>query len=270
MGRRRRSALARFSLFSFQDIITCLMGIMLLLTLLIAMQIVEQPARSSAELAANRQQLSATVAALKQQIAALREQADGNRQMLSSGVLASPQLLAPKVTEAATARATAVAELRQLQAAAAAETTAAVAAVALAREQTTASEVERERLTTELSRLQSLQNSVQSGGRVVYNQYRGSADSCWIVEISDDRTIHAAPIGRRQKPASFSSIPAVMAWIRSQRKQGSEFMILLKPAATEATEVLPETLRRENIPHGYDLLGQDQTALDAEQGAAAL
>ena len=270
MGRRRRSALAKFSLFSFQDIITCLMGIMLLLTLLIAMQIVEQPARSSSELSEQRQQLAAAIDTLKQQTAVLREQAKNNRQVLSSGVLASPELLAPKLAEAAVARATAEQELRQLQAAATAETKAAAEAVLLAADKATDSEAEQQRMIAELKRLQVLQNSVLSGNRVVYNQYRGSADSCWIVEFTDDNTIHAARIGHAQKPMSFASIPSVVTWIRNQRQQGAEFLILLKPAATEASELLPEMLRRENIPHGYDLLGQDQTALDPEQGAAAL
>lgn len=270
MGRRRRAALKKFSLFSFQDIITCLMGIMLLLTLLIAMQIVEQPARSNSEVSAKHRQLAADIDALRKQTTALRKQAESNRQVLSSGVLASPELLQPKLAEAAAAKSAAEEELRQLQAAAASETKASADAVQMAAKQTAAAAAEQQLLTTELNRLQSLQNAVQSGSRVVYNRYRGSAESCWIVEFSSDQSIQAAPIGRKQKPITFTGIPATIAWIRRQRQQGAEFLILLKPAATEAADMLPEMLRRENIPHGYDLLGQDQTAIDPEQGAAAL
>ena len=39
MSRRKRNNNGRFSLFAFQDIITCIMGIMLLLTLIMCLQI---------------------------------------------------------------------------------------------------------------------------------------------------------------------------------------------------------------------------------------
>jgi cell division protein FtsB len=270
MGRRRRTALAKFSLFSFQDIITCLMGIMLLLTLLIALQIVEHPVRSSAQISDRRAALEATIAKLEQQTAELRQQANLNRQMLASGALTNSELLAPQVDEAITAHTAAATELKQLQAAAAAQAQAAASAVRAAGEVRASSTAERLRLVSEMSRMQSLLDNVQMGNRVIYNSHRGAAGTCWIVEVTNDATIHAAPMGRAQKPLLLGDTEAALSWIRAERRRGSEFLILLKPDAANATDLIPETLRNERIPHGYDLLGQDQTALDPERGAAAL
>jgi hypothetical protein len=44
----------------------------------------------------------------------------------------------------------------------------------------------------------------------------------------------------------------------------------LKPGATKAIDRIPGTLREEGIMHGYDLLGQEQTALNPVTGAEAL
>ncbi|MEY3172178.1 MAG: hypothetical protein RLZZ436_91 [Planctomycetota bacterium] len=262
--------MAKFSLFSFQDIITCLMGIMLLLTLLIAMQITDQPSRSADQAADRQHQLQTIVSDLQRDIAQLEQQTQANRQLLSSGALADKDLLTARHQQAVAAEQAAAAELQRLRSE---SSTAArsldTVSTAAARQQAD-SEQEQQRLIAELAAMKSRLQQLSDGTRVVYSQHSGTAETCWIVEVTDDRSIQAAPLGRSQKPLALGGIPETLRWIRTEHGRGAEFLILLKPAAVEAADLLPGTLREEQIPHGYDLLGQDQTALDPERGAVGL
>ena len=270
MGRRRRSAMAKFSLFSFQDIITCLMGIMLLLTLLIAMQITEQPVRSEDQAAERRQELQTMVTDLQRDIDQLEQQAQANRQLLASGALADQELLSTRYRQASAARQAAETELQRLRSESVSASGSLASVTQLAAQQQAEADRDRQRLTAELSAMKSRLQGLTDGTRVVYNRQSGAAATCWIVEVTDDRSILAAPLGRTRKPLVFTGIREVIRWIRDEHRRDAEFLILLKPAAVEAADLLPGTLREEQIPHGYDLLGQDQTALDPDRGAAAL
>ncbi|MFM7055998.1 MAG: hypothetical protein ACKO2P_03645 [Planctomycetota bacterium] len=268
MGRRRRSAMAKFSLFSFQDIITCLMGIMLLLTLLIALQITEQPVRSADEAADSRTELRKMLTDLQRDITQLEEQTQANRQLLSSGALADQNLLTEQHQQALAAQQAAATELQRLRSSAAAAARSLADVTTAATRQQAKAERAQQRLRADLAAMKSSLQGLTDGTRVVYSQHRGTSETCWIVEVTDDRSIQAAPLGHSRKPLAFASIPDALRWIRREHRQGAEFLILLKPAAVEAADLLPGTLREEQIPHGYDLLGQNQTALDAERGAA--
>ena len=125
-------------------------------------------------------------------------------------------------------------------------------------------------LGAELSTMGTVLKSMQDGTRIVYNRHLGASNTCWIIEVSSDVDFKAAPIGKSQPPETFPSIDAVLAWVRQRHQEGAEFLILLKPAASEAIDRIPGTLREEGIPHGYDLLADDQTALHPETGANAL
>jgi len=262
--------MAKFSLFSFQDIITCLMGIMLLLTLLIAMQITEQPIRSEDQAAARRQELQTMVTGLQRDIDQLEQQTQANSQLLASGALADQELLSARHRQAMAARQAAAAELQRLLSESVAASGSLASVTALAAQQQADGDRDRQRLTAELAAMKSRLQGLTDGTRVVYNRQSSSAATCWIVEVTDDRSIQAAPLGRSQKPLVFPGIRDVLRWIRDEHRRGAEFLILLKPAAEEAADLLPGTLREEQIPHGYDLLGQDQTALDPDRGAAGL
>jgi len=267
VGRRRRSAMVKFSLFSFQDIITCLMGIMLLLTLLIALQITEQPVRSADQAADRRTELQTMMTDLQRDIAQLEQQTQANRQLLASGALADQNLLAARHQQALAAQQAAASELQRLRSESANAARSLADVTATATRQQAESTREQQQLLAELAAMKSSLQGLTDGTRVIYSQHSGTAETCWIVEVTDDRSIQAAPIGRTRKPLTFTGIPEVLRWIRTEHRKGAEFQILLKPAAVEAADLLPETLREEQIPHGYDLLGQDQTALDPERGA---
>ncbi|MFN9041623.1 MAG: hypothetical protein ACK5YO_35365, partial [Planctomyces sp.] len=94
MGRRRRSGGPTFSLFAFQDIITCVMGIMLLLTLMLAVELSATEVTSSQSAAEDSlQTLETESAELLTAIATLEQQLATQTETLRSGALLNPELL---------------------------------------------------------------------------------------------------------------------------------------------------------------------------------
>ncbi len=105
---------------------------------------------------------------------------------------------------------------------------------------------------------------------VVFNRYQGSANACWIIEVATDNSIQAALIGVAQPPQSFRNLNDTLNFIRTEHRKNAEFLLLIKPAANMAIDLLTGTLREEGISHAFDLLGPDQTAIDPQTGAAVL
>lgn len=270
MSRRKRSCSTRFSLFSFQDIITCLMGIMLLLTLLISIQITSSPSRSSTEVQSQTSRLKESVTSLQSELADLESRVRANSAILQSGGLSNAKLLQEKQRAAEAARVASERELLSLlqQSTDAVQSLSKTQTTAQSQQKMTTEEIAR--LIAETKRQRETLKDIQDGKRVVYNKYVGSAETCWIIEVTSDSDFKAAPIGKKQAPIDFASINQVLSWTRDRHREGAEFLVLLKPGATNAIDRIPGTLREEGIMHGYDLLGQDQTALDPVTGAEAL
>jgi hypothetical protein len=270
MSRRTRNTTTKFSLFSFQDIITCLMGIMLLVTLMICLQIKEPNVRAKSEVKSRAEELKQVSDSLKSDITELQTQIEKNIQLLESGALSSTQLLKDKHTESEAAKAAAERELAVLMEREREARSSAENVKSRAESRRERSEAEMTRLKQSKERQEQILKDIRDGKRVVYNQYIGSAASCWIVEATNDTTFAAAQIGKSDPPVTFNSITEVLKWIRKKHNEDAEFMILLKPDAQTAIDRLPGTLREEQIAHAYDLLGQDQTALDPVTGASTL
>lgn len=270
MPRRRRRIATRFSLFSFQDIITCVMGIMLLLTLLICLRITATSGRSSAAVRQQSQDLQTTVDTLQNKLAELQQQVRTNSRLLSSGGLTDINLLRNQQQQAEAAKASASQELRDILARNAA------AAEALARFESTAQSQQQQQqqdlatLQQRTQRTRDLLRQISDGTRVVFNRYQGSANACWIIEVATDNSIQAALIGVAQPPQSFRNLNDTLNFIRTEHRKNAEFLLLIKPAANTAIDLLTGTLREEGISHAFDLLGPDQTAIDPQTGAAVL
>jgi len=271
MSRRKRRVSARFSLFAFQDIITCVMGIMLLLTLLLCLQITESVSQAADTDAPERvREIGDTVHQLMTELDQLEQQTQNQAQLLTSGALSDRDLLLDEQREQSAERRVAEQELIELDGNA---NESAERLEELASKSSAELAAMSEEITRQLARARQQNEIAQQltdGSRVLYTQHSGSSSVCWVVEVSSDSSIQAAPIGKSQPPQSFATINAALQWIRGQHRNGDEFLLLLKPDSRDAIDRLPGTLREEQIPHAFDVIAQDQTALDPTTGAAAL
>ncbi len=269
MSRRKRKSRSQFSLFAFQDIITCVMGIMLLLTLMMCLQITSRVGvmRSSP---ANQllDEMQQQARELAQEALELETVVSEQNDLFQSGAIDDPELLERRVIE--------MRNEVQLTAASVSE---------LVKEQTSTQETLRSiQSTVEADRsksqaVQALQDENQSleeklaglrsGNRVIYNSHDSSSSTCWIVELTDPGTIQAAEIGKTQKPLDFQSSAALQTWMVQRSRAGAAFLVLVKPSAAELLEPLASDLRSNKVTFGFDLLAQDMSGLDPVTGAAA-
>lgn len=243
---------------------------MLLLTLMICLQVTETPTRSSEETKNRTSEIQSAVSSLQSELSELENRVKDNSALLRSGALSNSSLLKEKQQATSAARAASERELLELlqQDIDSGESLNSARTSAETQRQTSENRIAH--LIAEAKRQQKALKDVQEGKRVVYNRYLGSAASCWIIEVTSDTDIKVAQIGIKQAPYAMSSIDQILQWIRERHREGAEFLILLKPNASIAIDRLPGTLREEGIAHGYDLLGQEQTALDPVTGAEAL
>ena len=156
------------------------MGIMLLLTLLICLQITNTVSRSSTEVKARAESLRTSVAGIQSELTELESRVRANSSVLESGGLSNTELLRVQQQVAEAARTAAERELYAMLE----QSTISVKALSdvstSVHEHQALTTAEIARLIEEMRRQQQTLQEMQAGKRVVYNKYVGSAETCWI------------------------------------------------------------------------------------------
>lgn len=270
MSRRKRNNNTRFSLFAFQDIITCVMGIMLLLTLLLCLQITAEVASAEQSSAAEMvRQMQQQAAALSAEVAELEQSVDEQLTLLNSGAINDAELLRNRSLTLDRENQLATEDLRALWQQSADDE------AVLTRLQAQESErIQQQQQTESLQQqnqlLQSQLEQLKAGDRIVYNAHDSNSKTCWLVELEDTSTMAVAELGKTQKPQTFSTLQDLTNWISGRHQTGAVFMFLVKPAAADLLEPLTEELRQQKVSFGFDLMAQEKTALDPIKGASVL
>lgn len=261
MGRRKRSGGPAFSLFAFQDIITCVMGIMLLLTLMLAVELsATEVTRSQSSAEDSLKTLETEASELMSAIESLEQQLATQAETMRSGALSNARLLEQNHTaairNAAESRqeAVRVAELAQTS-----EQNLNDVRDRYATLQTTLEEIQT--LELQLADQQKELAQLKSGNRLVYNKHSSSAKFCWIIELDSPTQIRAALMGNESECTTLKNIAAAIDWISQKPAQDSSVMLLVKPGSSGCLEDLSRNLRQKGIPFGFDLLPQETTVL---------
>jgi len=267
--RSRRVEQAPVSLFSFQDIVTSVMGIMILVMLVIALELAARQLQTPA--AAQhvvREEVEAALAQAQQRLravqAALRAGQWDDLAALSPSDLARQttelERLLPVLTQEAER-----AE-RRLAAASARE---AQARQALARRRPDESRLAQ--MQEQLAELQAELAQLATSSRIFYRPSDTGGKAVWLVELSSEAVV-AARLGPVARPLSFAgSTPAsrhrqFLAWAKDRQPAQEYFVLLVKPGGTEY-HALERALRDRGFQVGLDLLGSQQMAIDPERGA---
>lgn len=262
MGRRKRAA-APFSLFAFQDIITSVTGIILLITMLMAVELVQNLSRAAA---APQEQKSTQVAKMLRQAVS-----DGTSEL---------DRLQKILDETTTIRFNADSLRRRL-----AEMKAAAGELELQNEQIqkTQEKIDARKVQQNLDAndltpeaIQALANeqaaiarqivAMKQSNRVIFNRPAGAAKAPWLVELNE-MSIVAAEMGQVQPPQSFATPAAFLQWVQDEDRDSRYFVLLVKPTTIETFSTIRKALQDRRFDVGYDLLPSNQTAIDAETGA---
>lgn len=240
------------------------MGIMLLLTLMLCLQIVENP--GIADVQHDVQTLASLTSAsqgLQSQLLELEQAVSDNAALLDAGALVDVEILNDLNNKALNSNQRTESALRQL-----AERTQKANDVSdklsqYARTSTTPQKTKQ--LKTSTADAQRILKTIQQGRRVTYRRPAGS-NQCWLVEISTASDVRAAMIGRNQTPKTFPSIEHCRDWMVGLKNQ-ADFLIVIKPATWDLKAPLEKVCQTSNITYAFDLLPQDQVALDHNLGA---
>jgi hypothetical protein len=258
--RSRRKKTSPFSLFAFQDIITSVTGIMILITMTLALDLVQKATSSPRTVTpAIAEQVEVAVAESKQEISRLE-------QVLSAGVGAihlDARTARKQLKDLKRARE----ELDQQNVSLSSELNAASARKQAVEEQSqSVSHETLQQLQAELVASRNQILKLKESNRVVFNKPAGTSKTSWLVQLDKDSVL-VAESGKNAAPLEFSTPEEFLGWAGGQDANSMYFVVLIKPSGIRRFGPIRETLQSDGFDLGYDLLSADQTAIDPETGA---
>ena len=279
MGRRKPAA--AFSLFSFQDIITSVTAILILVMLLLTIELVtRRRAQTAADPEATRRQIDATVARLAAVAERLRDDvAERRAERPNRSQEAARRELALVTTDLDSARRrldetrrTREAVNRLLAAAEETATTTAKDVEALTRltKEVEDDKAEADRLETanrteqdrQAKRAQETAGKPRTATELVFNQPAESDRRAWLVELSGDGTT-AVLLGGGRTERFGRDVAALARWVAELKTDGDYCLLLVRPSAEDALEAdIERRLQDADIRFGIELIGEDQTVRD--------
>ncbi len=264
MGRRKGHS-APFTLFAFQDIITSVTGIILLITMMMAVELVHNLTKTDA--APQEQKSSQVKQMLQQAVGQSTEEADRLQKVLD---------------ETTTIRFDADALQRKLEQLKAAADELALQQERIKRTQDKIDARKKEQsiegknltpeaieaLTKQQAEIAQQLEAMQKANRVIFNRPAGAAKSPWLVELNET-SILAAEMGQVRQPETFQTPEEFVTWVQGQDRNSMYFVLLVKPASIDSFSIVRQALQQQQFEIGYDLMRSDQTAIDPKTGAGA-
>lgn len=290
MGRRKSSS--AFSLFSFQDIITSVTAILILIMLLLAIELAQKRERKAATdprvtrrgMEKVAEELEASVARLREDIAAaqLTQASYRTREQLERDL----QQATDRLDQARLQRDDAMQTLRTAERARLAadanlasreadreEVRKLATSVAENRPEADrleqANAIERER---QARRRQEIEDRPKSGTQLVFNRPADSSRRPWLVELSSEGVV-GVMLGSNTRevfgPSAVAGGP-LDAWIARLQPVGDYCLLLMRPSAEPMLlDDVESKLEKAGIQYGIDFIGEDQMVRDGSSEAAA-
>jgi TolA-binding protein len=273
MSPRERRA-PPISLFSFQDIITSVTGVMVFLTLFLALELTHRmqaaPPESTAEL--NRQiadalrQADAMERRHRENLETIRELRDriqaGQKRIVQTARF-DPERNRAELAYLRQSNQHLEAELRALQSQLEESRqrhediqNRATKEHDDARRAVDELHVKRQALLSELDQL-------KNSNRVVYNVAQDTGKQPWLVEIGATGFLAAAP-DQTSAGRHFGSLTEFLTWINGRDPSREFIVFLVKPSGVEAFDRARRELSRFQI--GFDLLAEEQSAVTQAVG----
>lgn len=285
MGRRKPAA--AFSLFSFQDIVTSVTAILILVMLILSVELVSRRRQQAiADPEVTRRQLAATVEKLESLAVGLRSEVASRREKKPFLTAEVAQRQLERVREECDETRRRLNETRRTQAMVAglrqksddlAKTHADDAErVTRLRQEADddrqkadrAEEANRKETVRQANRRREVAGRPESGTELVYNPKKGSDYTTWLVELSGaGLTVVLLGGDRREQlgAALVDGSPAVR-WIGELRPDRDYCLLLVRPSSSATLEEeFSKRLQDGGIRYGIDLIGEDQTVRDGSK-----
>ena len=273
MSRRGRS-MAAISLFAFQDIITSVCGIVIVIVLLLAIELTSRratPHATEQHNAAQAVDVSAESQQLEQELAQLTRESTANAELIErSGKLSAVELERRKGTLSQD-------EARLLEQLESARVAAAELAVrtAEAAARSAADATLRKALASLQAEQRQLEQSIRdekTSPRVRFAFPRGKERSGVLAVVSQGKIlvgpIENAAITDRFESRSESVVARdFLRWARGSQA-GGYVLVLIRPSGTDVWDELQTELRGSGLSFGFDLVSEDEEVFERSGGGS--
>lgn len=276
MSRRGRSGPA-ISLFAFQDIITSVTAIVIVVVLFLALDLVQRKevarADSPVGVAAD---LTDRIAELKRELERLQAETTRTDATVRELAQFSPAELQAEVTAAERSLQDLQSRGKELTARHEVWESRQKAALA-ARFDLRPQQLQLERTR---QAIQDLQREIEEGRtdkRPIYGLPRGITAGGWVAVIEAE-TIFVAPLGKRARPLQFeqgafplvtgTAAGAFLRWVSDEKQERAYFLLLVRPGGAGQFYEIESKFNDTSILYGFDVIDAQQVILHPEKGAA--
>lgn len=255
-------------MFAFQDIITSVTGIMVLITLVLALELLQRKVSTPATQTAHvTDDLEKTVSENKRTIQQLKLQLEESKRLVEEFASVDINRVRFELKELKERREQLNQEIIKLEAGQR-EAKARLAQARAKKQDRSADPETLEDLLRQLKDAEQQLAKLKQANRVIFNPSEGQSKSPWLVEVAGGG-LKVAKVGTSVAPLTFDTADKFKAWAAGRRQSSEYFVLLIKPSGVESFARLRTMLKGLNFDLGYDLLTEDQNAIDSEIGAAA-
>lgn len=268
---RRRKPQATFSLFSFQDIITSVTGIFILVTLVLALSLTQQKSLApqvQTDLIAD--DLRSAIQLLSNELDAIQNNVSTSSVSLNRIASLSPENIARDLEILSQQVESLNAENQRLES----------RDRLVAKEQRLVTSQVEEELAGHAETLRETQQSIElleqqleeleNSNRIIYNTPSQDGKSQWIVEIRANQ-IGIAPAGKKQSPVVFTGSDCdseFQTWIRRNLSSNTDyFLLVVTPKGISTFNDIEDIVKPSGYAFGIELVPEDATVLDSVTGA---
>lgn len=283
MSRRGRSKDVAISLFSFQDIITSVTAIMILLVLILTLELVTRVATKgmAAEDRRVAQELKRSVTEMEQRLEQLRKEAAAAQAAASDAAGFSAKETAEKQARAERAAKELQEEIRRLEVQlrdaqssrrsaegrlAASQTDDPEATAARAREaDERAAQMEaanREEQRRQESEAKRASDGTAAARTLVFNAPPGTTLEPLLVEIAKDGLVAVGPDGESPRRFAWNllGLPAGFGdWLKGRNKSREYVVLILRPSGVERYDSVREAVVSAGFDVGTELIGEQMS-----------
>jgi len=258
---RKRKQVEAFSLFAFQDIITSVTGIIILITLFLAIELMERtentPEKQTVEMA---EQTEETSEALQQEIAKYKKILESNVQGISELPSTDPDTLKRMVAENEEKQKQLDGKIANSQKQLEKKTKEAKVLSDRESKEGAEGDAEQRRLAAAIEELEKKLKKLSSS-RLVFNEGELGKNT-WIVEVNKNG-FRCAQIGVSSAPRTFSTQSNFLTWLKSN--SAFQIYFCVKPNGINSFNVLQDKIP-SRVKYGYRPVGLGQRVLDDQTG----
>lgn len=258
------------SLLAFQDIIMSVTGIVLIMTLLLALELVHhQEVFNQVPAVGVLRDLRTTLGALQAEQSALKKRLGRAAVPLGRAAGSSSVALKQEISQLNEKSVDLEVETRHL----AVELEHAKERLAQAQLERINHEERRELLQkedAEIARFEAQLQKDKEEDRLFFDYPSGAKRQGWLVELAG-AGISAAPLGKASQPLVFTGTARAQweqfrEWCRHLDER-PYWLFLVRPSGAPKFEMLEQEFSGQRGNFGYDLIGEEQTVLDPQTGA---